>query len=700
MRLSSVVRAHASNARDTEAVLAKQWPPLLSLDGEERKRLCSDAVSYLNAQLAVEPSPADGAATVTTVYVASLHAIHAGFAAPVRWTTANRSPFRPSAPVANASTALVEDATLLVRVCEGLLLRDDATARTCFRTLLRTTAMGVPLLALVLRAYGEAVVNVLAVRKGDTQSLQRCLEHLALATRCFTDGSPVGMLTIAHPIYIHVARVGGRAHDGLQLFRRPVYTISPILTGIGVFDYVAYYAEAGLLLAALGWYESAAYALLPVNLFASSDSRTAHAVDSGRERGNGDVSPSRSESEDVEDFVSGGGSHRGRRAATRFALDAAATASGPSPGTPRFMFPWYRTEPVGTVWRCTGALEPREPRESRVEGCTVVWREFLIPSATEREMGSHALAWATRLDTVLMTAAFGGAPCPAADADAGGRSTAAANGDDKDNALASGCGVASATPGHTRFPHPLLDLLVETTHMSARTVARGAVAARRGTSAYETLFAAVRRRDVARARTCLANAATTSLFAADLTLEVATAAGRHRLARHILRDVARLYARLSMQTLLERIDGTHAAPAPGQDEEGALPVSGHALLQLLADMCADGDLASCHVCVAAAGSVGASDAAPYTVVGTAAEVVERLNRGDAVVPPTATAIVTWTLPSATARLQQCARVVQFLAPLPNGADPGPSLASVLSELQALQAVVDQDALDVEDMKQP
>ncbi|CAC9550429.1 conserved hypothetical protein [Leishmania infantum JPCM5] len=693
----------STGIREAENVLRQSWPSLLKLKDEAQTRFCADAESFLKAQLTNRPAPSDTLAIFTTVYVTAVHAIHSGLVAPVRWTKAQDSPFRPSMPVERVLPSRREAARVVASVCERLLLANAKVAGAYFSKLLRETAMGVPLLALVLRAYGEAAVGVLSAHSEDPPYLQSCIHHLVLATYKFTVAMSDDALTIAHPILLHVARVSGRTQDAMQLLCRPIYSVSPMLTGIGLSDYVAYHAEAALLLAALEQYESAMYALTPVSQLSPTRGMPEGEKGSRGGAGEGDLPPWLNELEyeeaDVRDAIprSGGCAADASRAPVTGA-DSALPAQQSV-----VLYPWYRTECVGETRKYAGSTDAKD-RKAEVKA--VVWRGILVPSVIEREMDRRAVTWAKRLGIVLLAAAFGGGSprgVMALTASAGRRIV------DNEEASSIWTGMASAIAGHVCFPHPLFRLLTETTPVSLRSFVHFVTTDKTASArAYADLLVAIARRDANNAHQCLGNPANVSLFTADLTVDVVRATVLRELPRHILLDVARMYAHVPMQMLLDRSQPIHtAAKAKGatpaneraEDEERPLDAatvdSRHALVQLLVKMCSTGDLASSHVCVTAApaADAAAKERATFYPV---EEVARQLSRGTASFC-VSTASVKWTLPSSAARLQRCAQVVQFHIHQYPSVNLDTSLVPMLAQLQELQRVVDAGAEEICDM---
>ncbi|KAG5465554.1 hypothetical protein CUR178_00259 [Leishmania enriettii] len=670
--------------REAEKVLRQSWSSLLKLKDEARTRFCADAECFLERQVAKKPAPTDSLAILTIIYVTAVHVIHSGLAAPVRWVTAQDSPFRSSAPVERSSPSRAEAARVVVSVCERHLLANDKVASVYFGNLLHETAMGVPLLALVLRAYGEATVDVLSAHSEGPRYLQSCIDHLALATRIFTEGTSDGTLTIAHPILLHVARVSGCTEAAMQLLSRPIYSVSPMLTGISLSDYVAYYAEAALMLAAQEQYESAMYALVPVCRLPSALGTSVGEMGSPCEPCEGDVPPWLDDLEDEEAVVGADNS-----------LSAL---------QPLLLYPWYRAKPVGATRKYTSTTEGKV-RSAKAN--TFAWGGILPPSAIEHEIDRRAVAWASRLGMVLLSVAFGGGSPRGVMAltESLGRRSA-----DDEEAQSLWSGMASAIAGHVCFPHPLFEILAETTPVSLDSFVRVTTRSRATSErVYADFLVAIARRDTENARRCLVDAANVALFTADLTLDLVEAAVLHQLPRHILLDVARMYAHVSMEMLLDRtqltrvtlkaIDATSANEGAEEEARALDPAtkdSRHALVQLLVNMCATGDLASSHVCVTAvptASTAAMANVAVYSVE----EVAKQLSSGTASFSVT-TASVKWTLPSSTALLQRCAQVVQLHIHQCSRASSDTSLLPMLAQLQELQRVLDADAARIVDVE--
>ncbi|CBZ26097.1 conserved hypothetical protein [Leishmania mexicana MHOM/GT/2001/U1103] len=688
----------STGIREAENVLRQSWPSLLKLRGEAKTRVCADAESFLKAQLTNRPAPSDTLAIFTTIYVTAVHAIHSGLVAPVRWATAQESPFRRSMPVERALPSRTEAARVVTSVCERLLLANAEVAGAYFSKLLRETAMGVPLLALVLRAYGEAAVNVLSAHSEEPQYIENCIHHLVLATYKFTEAMSDDALTIAHPILLHVARVSGHTPDAMQLLCRPIYSVSPMLTGIGLFDYVAYHAEAALLLAALEQYESAMYALVPVNQLSPTRGTREGEIGNRGGAGEGDLPPWLHGLEDEEADVCDAIPRSGGCAADASRAPVTGADSALPEQQPVLLYPWYRTECVGETRKYTSSTDAKG-RTAKAN--SLMWRDILVPSAIEREMNRRAVTWANRLGIVLLAAAFGGGSprgVMALTPSVGGRIV------DDEEASSIWTGMASAIVGHVCFPHPLFRLLTETTPVSLRSFVH-VVTTEKTTSArpYADLLVAISQRDTKNAYQCLGNPANVALFTADLTLDLVRATVLRELPRHILLDVARMYAHVPVQMLLDRIQLTRAvAKANGvtpanesaEDEEKPLDAaavdSRHALVQLLVKMSAAGDITSSHVCVAAAPAADAA-AKEHATFYPVEEVARQLNSGAAPSFCASTASVKWTLPSSAALLQRCAQVVQFHICQYPSANLDTSLVPMLVQLQELHRVVDADA---------
>ncbi|CAJ1036285.1 hypothetical protein, conserved [Leishmania lindenbergi] len=698
--LPSILEAIPNTGIDeAEKVLRQSWPSLLKLKGSAQARFCADAESFLKTQLTKRSAPIDTLTIFTIIYVAAVHAIHCGLAAPVRWITAQDSPFRPSMPVEHALPSRTEAARVIASVCEQLLLSNAKVASMYFSKLLRETAMGVPLLALVLRAYGEAAVDVLSARSEDRQDLQSCVEHLALATHTFSDSTSDDALTIAHPILLHVARVSGCTQDAMQLLCRPIYSVSPMLTGIGLSDYIAYYAEAALLLAAHEQYASAMYALVPVSRLPPSRGTEEGEIGSCDGIGEEDVPSWLDELEDEEADVHDPAPQSGSYAADSSRTSVTGAYSSLPAQQLLLLYPWYRTERIGATRKYT-----IEPKDGITEVGAFGWRGILALSAIEREIDRRIAAWANRLGIVLLAAAFGGGSPRGVMALAEPVRRRVV---DDEEAPSIWTGMASAIAGHVCFPHPLFGLLTETTPVSLQSFVQIATTNRAASArVYTDLLVAIARRDTENAQRCLGNAVNVALFTADLTLDVVRATVLCQLPRHILLDVARMYAHVPMQMLLDRIQLTSAAtkangatPANESEEEEkalnpATMESRYALVQLLVNMCATGDLASSHICVAAAPAADATAIAHVTFY-PVEEVVKQLNSGTASFS-VSTASVKWMLPSSAAHLQRCAQVVQFPILQYTGACPDTSLVPMLAQLQELQRVVDADAEEIRD----
>ncbi|GET93323.1 hypothetical protein, conserved [Leishmania tarentolae] len=691
-----------TSIRDAESILRQRWASVLKLKGEAQARFCAATESFLTEQLAKRPVPSDVLAIFTTIYMTAAHAIHSGLAAPVRWTTAQNSPFRRSMHVERAPPSRTEAAQVVVSVCERLLLPNVKVAGACFSKLLRETAMGVPLLALVLRAYGEAAVHLLSAHSEGPQYLQSCIDHLVLATYTFTDAMSDDALTIAHPILLHVACLSGRTQDAMQLLRRPIFSVNPMLTGIGLSDYVAYHAEAALLLAALEQYESAMYALVPVNRLFPTGGTREDAIGSRGEAGDGGLPPwlngLENEEADLHDAVP----HSGGWAADACQDPATGADSAHSVRHSALLYPWYRTECVGETRKYVRSTEAKN-RTAEVNGR--VWRNIFVPSAVEREIDRHAVAWANRLGLVLLAAAFGGGSPHGVMTliEPVGRRIV-----DDEEVPSIWTGTASAIAGHVCFPHPLFGLLTETTPVSLRPFVHFVTANRTtSTRAYTDLLVAIARRDTESAQQCLDNPANVALFTEDLTVDLVRTTVLRALPRHILLDVARMYTHIPMQMLLDRTqlsrtDAKTNATTPenkrAEDEkslDAATMSSTHTLVQLLVKMCATGDLAFSHVYITA--TPDASEAAKeHATFYPVEEVARQLDSGTASFS-VSTASVKWALPSSAARLQRCAQVVQFHVHNPPVEGLDVSLVPMLAQLRELQRVVDADAEEIRGM---
>ncbi|KAG5490124.1 hypothetical protein JKF63_00243 [Porcisia hertigi] len=695
----------STGLREVENALQQSWASLLQLEGAALNLFCSEAESFLKVQLAKTTAPTDDVAIFIIIYVAALHAIHAGLAAPVRWTTAQDSPFRASMSTEPPLPARTEAARVIASVCERILLVNAEMASGYFGNLLRETAMGVPLLALVLRTYGEVAVDILPGNSEVAQYPQSCINHLVLATHTLTEATSDDTLTIAHPILLHVARVSGCTREVIQLLSRPTYCINPLLTGIGLSDYVAHYAEAALFLAAHEQYESATYALVPLSRLPLTHSTRESKVGS-RDKTSKDGIPVwletlEDEEADGHDAIpcsDGGGANPIRTSVT------GASNSLPAQQQLQLLYPWYRTEPVGKTHKYTNATEAKDGSDG-VD--IVVSPDMWTRSAVERKMDRRAVAWANRLGIVLLAAAFGGGSPRGVMAfmESARRQPA----EDEEAPLIWG-GMESAITDHVCFPHPLFSILTETTLISLHSFLHVTMSNKETSArAYTDLLKAIVRRDTANAQQCLSNAANVALFTADLTLDLVKATVLRQLPRHILLDMARMYVHVPMQMLLDRTQITPMAVETSQymqakerskDKTEAPDTTkvnrGHALVWLLADMCATGELSSCHVCIDATPSADAA-ANAHTTSYAIEEVVGQLSN-DAASLAVLTATVKWTMSSPVARLQRCAQIVQFQMNQNSSANIHTTLVQLLVQLQELREAVDADAEGIRDVQ--
>lgn len=651
------------------------WPKLLPHDDKQRTPLCDDIAQHLQREVA--KGAASATLNVSTIFtniaLAVVYAIHAGFAPPVSWTVARLGPFRPPAPAAQPTPSSVAAAQLLVDFCEKHLLPSAEAAQSVLRQMLQGTAAGVPFLAVVLRAYGEAVVNVLARQQSSDVSrapaVHRCLNTLYLATHSLTTGDEGVTLTIAHPIFLHVARVTGCVPAAMQVFQQPVHSVNPMLTGVGLADYVGYYAEAALLLAGQGLYESALFALAPVSLLPAT--RGVSERESGFARDGGE--PAWLAGLEDEEAAGGRGGWRGddgARSRERVAVVPAPSAAAAVDAL--VAFPWYRFERVGAKREYVGYTESKDGGAERF---IVQWRDTLVPSPVEWAVDQRTVDWANRLGLVLLAAAFGGG-------------SPRALMDMSREVVSSAAGTQSAIDGHVCFPHPLWGPLTEATPLSLHGLARSASDSKgRPTSASAALLFAVAGRDAAAARQHLGSME----FANDLTQSIAAAAVASRLPRHTLLDVVRLYAHVPLQLLLSRTQlGVAATDGATEDNAGLVkPSRERALVQLLADMCTAGELATCEVCV----SSGATTTG-YPAVTLAARLREE---ADSISLSSAT--VRWTLPSSVATLHRAALVVRLQpqSALPE-ANPDSALVNMLARLQPMERTVKRDVAAVLSMR--
>lgn len=701
--LQKILGSFAVSINGPEALARQYWSTLLNLNTDQRTALCGDIEKHFEAR-AAGPALQDAWNTTSgsgvfavhafsEVYVAALYAIHKGFATPFVWQSAQTSPLRDRQVVPPEACATCDAAAnTLVRICEGTLLRSSDDAQLRFRSLLNTTAMGVPLLSLVLYAYGTAAVDVLA-RTGEghkndasrSRCVESCLDHLRLATNVFTltSNTAKDQLTIAHPIFLHVARVSGRVQHGLSLFQQPVRSVNPILTGIGLTDYVTYFAEAALLLASVDAHAAAFYALTPVHSLPPLWGLT----ERSRNRNSSKDNDANARCATMET------GHAGRTAAARdtvtrlFPQPSESLAPPPLPLMPQTaagaasasLYPWFRTHPVSA----TLTLRLAGVRSECGAGADdeVEWRLILAPKSAEIQRDEQTRAWAIRLSLILLTAAFGGGnPRRVTSTDI----TSTPSGEREMDWR----GMRSiAVPDHLCFPNPTFLHLCQSTRVSLDTLLEAATNYLSANSqTYLELLRAVAQRDVAQAQTILA-AASASVFAADLTLPLAQAAVQQYLPRHILLDVARRYTHVPLRFLVERTSQTTA----GNDEEH----HAHVVLQLLAQLCASGELKSCYVC-----TKGATE--------TRKSVEEVVAAGDTTQHPVAVEATTveLSMAGAAAYVELCARIVSPLslscvtqAKEANSADvTNATLIHVFQQLQSLQKVINADQALLRDLR--
>jgi hypothetical protein len=674
--LQEAIQSIVTEPGGVGSVAQHTWRRFLNLDADARTALSEEIMRFFETRLAQEmereaAKDTTAADSFVDVLLAALYAIYNGLASPLVWKSAKTSRLReqqvaPSNARGGSSTA----AYLLVRICEDYLLRTREVAQLRFCDLLQSTGMGVPLLSLVLYAYGAAVTDVLAnANTGSNGSPAKdavgmCLERLRLASTALTleNEENKHQLTIAHPIFLHVARVGGRAQEALRFFQKPVRTVNPMLTGVGLTDYIAYYAEAALLLASTGQYAAAFYALTPVHSLPPLWGLT----EGPRSRGYGN-----SEAAAAYLVAAGGGNSSNRvTGVTQQQQQQLSSSLKESDVFCVDLYPWYRVKQVSAT-HIFAAAAGYGAEQAAVEG-VVEWRFILSPLPNEIERDQRMRSWALRLSLVLLTLAFGGgnprevARHFSADAVHSGDGEVDWRGVD-----------SSAMKDHVCFPNLIFYCLSETTRVSLRTLlAAATISSSVEMPVYFDLLRAVAQRDVARAQSLLAAVASTSVFVEDMTLSLAQLAVEEYLPRHIALDTARLYSSVPIRFLMDRI----ASRSVSEDEQQQ-----HALLTLqrLAHLCATGELQSCHV-----GNAGTKEAVTVESV-VAADGAEELSLH------VATTSIQFTVPSLSQCLQICARIASQrplsyhwpARPADEPSTSNSSLVQMLKQLQALQLVM-------------
>ncbi|KPA80231.1 hypothetical protein ABB37_05202 [Leptomonas pyrrhocoris] len=682
--IHTIITAHEG----PEAAAQRCWKTLLSLEPDKCVELCDEIVSYFESWLKNDTAHDASGTSVrgvspTTdfldVYLAALYAILTGFATSFAWRTAQASRLRERQVVSPESrTAYGTAAEFLVRICENYFLRTPDVAQRCFRCLLENTGMGVPFLSVVLNAYGSAVTGVLAIANDDLSATQvdRCLRHLRIASEVFAlaDSSGKAQLTIAHPIFLHVARVSGRVQEALQFFQQPVRSVNPILTGVGLADYVIYYAEAALVLVSLDAYASAFYALTPVHSLPRVRGFTERTRGRSNEAAKAHLTPTRASRFD----------RKGDADNDPFAAAAAASGSMPRqqqspPTVPNKteyyvrLYPWYRTMPVST----THTFYTSDCYAERAGEKMVKWRLILSPSSAEIDCDEQTRAWAIRLSLLLLTLAFGGGnPREVEETD-----IVASQPDERE---VDWRGMNSAAlHGHVCFPNTIFYNLSQTTRVSLNVLLAAAASNPSAeVQVYYDVLRAVAQRDVARARAVLASSSET-VFAADMTLHLARAAVEHYLPLHILLDTARMYSRVPLRVLVTR---TMQSDDHQDDVHHAL-----AVLQLLAELCATGELENCHVCTPTSTKTSAAD----TEESVGSFVVAVRDVGQRPVAIDATSVLL-TTPPASKCIQLCALVVSLqpfscCGRVQNASTanaPTASFPEMLTQLQMLQQAVE------------
>ncbi|KPI87012.1 hypothetical protein ABL78_3924 [Leptomonas seymouri] len=679
--LEEFIEARATSQTGLEAAAKRRWNAFLCLKKDKCIQLCNEVVSFFDSRLLKDAAqdasntPSKNLASVDAfveVYLAALYAIHTGLATSLAWRTAQASRLGEGRLVSSeAHSACNTAAEFLIRICEKYFLRTRDIAQCRFQCLLKETGMGVPLLSVVLYAYSSAVTDVLANTNDDAsrRHVDRCLEHLRMASEVFTltNNDAKDQLTIAHPIVLHVMRVSGRVQGALQFFQQPVRSVNPILTGVGIADYVTYYAEAALILASLSEYASAFYALTPVHSLPPVWGLTE------RMRG-------RSSNEEVNTCPS---MNRPARADSKTDVDsdpAAPAACAPDSFSARpsgaesyvTLYPWYRAMPVSA----THTLQASDYNAEHGGNEVVEWRCILAPSPAEISRDQHTRAWAIRLSLVLLTLAFGGGNPRAVDK----TETDAALADERE---VDWRGMNSAAvSGHVCFPNPIFYHLAQTTRLSLDVLlAAAADGSSTDVLAYLDLLHAVAQRNVARARAVLA-ASCEAVFAADMTSDLAKTAVEHYLPLHILLDAARMYARVPLRVLMERV-----CQSTTKEEEAQ---QARDVLKWLAELCATGELQSCHV-----GTTATTDAAERNTTVDSFMADRSLDQLPAVIDTTS---ISLTLPPAVTYIRLCARIVsqQPLScncrekNLGTPSTPNASLLRMLTQLQTLQQIIEAD----------
>lgn len=221
------------------------------------------------------------------VFCAAAFAVKSTLAPPLRWTAVERSALalnhnRVSSPASSSAApqrARRLAAHLLAQVVEEQFLVSVAQAAQLVSHLHRCSVVGLPLLALVLRAYSYSLTVVLQdeiAYAGD-----RCLTRLHIALQALaprretqnwsrseggTAGDGISALTVVHATILHTARVTQQFDVGLSLLRKPCYCTDPVVNGVALHDILSYYLEAALMLAEMNQYERAFLSLLPIVL--------------------------------------------------------------------------------------------------------------------------------------------------------------------------------------------------------------------------------------------------------------------------------------------------------------------------------------------------------------------------------------------------------------------------------------------------